>query len=88
MNQPTFSITEWKDHIRPKVSPARVAAECEEYLHRIEMLFVPECRITLLVRSPHLPDGDLVLTRDDLDKAVGALMRARDAEMNYQGEKG
>lgn len=78
-----ISIAEFKEMIRRKENPRRVSTECEAILiNHLEPLFVPECRITLLVRAPHLPDGDLVLTRDDLDKAISALVRAKELGLN------
>lgn len=50
-------------------------AEAALHLDRIGELFKPPIRLTLLVRSPDLADGDFLLTDDDLDAAVKAIRR-------------
>ena len=35
------------------------------------------CRISVVIRGPHLPDGDLVVTNDDLDHVIAALQRLK-----------
>jgi hypothetical protein len=34
-------------------------------------------RVTIVVRAPSLPDGDVVVTDDDLDAAIKAIERLK-----------
>jgi hypothetical protein len=34
-------------------------------------------KVTLIVRAPELPDGDVVIGNDDLDEAIGAINRLK-----------
>lgn len=47
------------------------------HLNEIAGLFKAP-KITLVVRAPNLPDGDLVMTADDLDQAVAAIQRLKE----------
>ena len=41
----------------------------------MEPMFDSRCKLTFLMRSPHLPDGDLVVTNDEIEKVMTALKR-------------
>lgn len=51
----------------------RVGDIASAHLATIAQMFNPPVHLTLVVRSPELPDGDMVLTDDDLDLAIGAI---------------
>ena len=57
-----------------------VQIECDLALQQLEKLFKPHCRLTLLMRNPELADGDLLLTRDDLDLVSAALQKLKAKE--------
>lgn len=57
-----------------------VQIECDSTLQRLESLFVPGCRLTLLMRSPGVDDGDLLFTKDDIDDVIKAIARLKDRE--------
>lgn len=40
-------------------------------------LFDQRCKLTFVMRSPHLPDGDVVVTSDDIDAVIAALERLK-----------
>lgn len=44
-------------------------------VRHIEPLFDKRCRVTVLVRAPYLPDGDVVVSVDDCKAAIKALER-------------
>ncbi len=53
----------------------------ESHLHRIERLFKPGAKLTLIVRNPDTPgDAGVLLTNDDLEEVV-AEIRKRQGEM-------
>jgi hypothetical protein len=55
----------------------------EYHLEEIKKLFKPECdtKITIVIRNPGIEgDADVVMTRDDWDKAVEAIIRAKAKE--------
>jgi hypothetical protein len=54
--------------------PAFVAESIARDLNHIATFF-KEPKITLIVRSPQLDDGDLVMTADDPRKAIAAIER-------------
>ncbi len=56
--------------------------ELSEHMAKIAEYF-KHPRITLVVRSPELPDGDVVLTDDDLDAAIAAITRLKEHAANY-----
>lgn len=57
-----------------------VRLQCERSLRRLEKLFQPHCRLTLLMRNPESDDGDLLLTRDDLVEVEDAIRKFREAD--------
>jgi hypothetical protein len=54
-----------------------VKEEINWHLERISHLFKPGAKLTILVRHPHIPDGDadVLLTDDTLTEAVEAIKR-------------
>lgn len=65
----------------PEMSPDEMVAaagrHAAEYLDRIARLFKPGKKLTLLVRSPGLPDRDFMLTDDNIDEAIAMLERSK-----------
>lgn len=57
-----------------------VGERVQEHLAEIAKLFRPGVKLTILVRAPFLPDGDLVVTDDNLVLAEKALARRRKAD--------
>jgi hypothetical protein len=57
--------------------PPHISQLIDAYLVEIGALFQPEARITLLVRSPQIPDGsgDLLMTTDAVPKIRETLKR-------------
>lgn len=53
----------------------RLRSSIADRLVEMEPLFDARCKLTFVMRSPHLPDGDLVVSNDALDKAIAALQR-------------
>lgn len=51
-----------------------VGTKISHHLNRIAELF-KNPKITLVVRSPDLPDGDLIMTHDDLGEVIASLER-------------
>ncbi len=41
----------------------------------MESMFDRRCKLTFVMRSPHLPDGDVVVTSDDIGSIIAALQR-------------
>ena len=41
-------------------------------------------KMTLVVRAPDLPDGDVVIGNDDLDAAIGAINRLKNRNPSFQ----
>ena len=54
-----------------------LASKTEQHLSEMEKLFKPHCKLTLLMRNPESKDGDLLLTRDDLDEVIAAIERLK-----------
>jgi len=46
-------------------------------LNEIAACFVPDAKITLLVRFPANPDADMVMTQDELGLAIESLERQK-----------
>lgn len=64
----------------PVARPEAVLERLKERLadiavRHIEPLFDQRCKVTVLVRSPHLSDGDIVVSADDCESAIKALQR-------------
>lgn len=58
------------------------------YLEQIAKHF-KSCKITLIVRSPELNDGDVLLSDDNLDEAIAAIRRlqARDIDPDLEASR-
>ena len=41
-------------------------------------------KVTLIVRAPDLPDGDVVIGNDNLDEAIAAVQRLKDREPTFK----
>ena len=72
----------------------RLHADISESLDEIAALFDPkhETKITLIVRTPWLEDGDVLMGNDDYDEAITAINRLRlrepvRAALGPEGEK-
>jgi hypothetical protein len=46
----------------------------------MEEMFDPRCKLTFVMRAPHLPDGDMIVTADNIDAVIVALQRLRGYE--------
>lgn len=62
--------------------PIDVALRIESHLNSIEKMFKPGVKVTLMVRTPGLPDRDLVVTVDNLEEVKAMIDR------RMLGEKG
>jgi hypothetical protein len=60
----------------------RLHADISESLNEIAALFDPKHTpmITLIVRTPWLEDGDVLMGNDDYDEAITAINRLRSRE--------
>jgi hypothetical protein len=56
-----------------------VRDEVSRHLERIAGYFTSP-KITLIVRAPQLEDGDLILTDDNLDEAIAAILKLKGQE--------
>ena len=52
-----------------------VQRECSFYLDKIAELFMPEVKITLVVRTPEMEDRDFTMSNDDLKEAIKTIER-------------
>lgn len=43
----------------------------------MESMFDSRCKLSFVMRSPHLPDGDVVVTNDNIEAVIGALQRLK-----------
>lgn len=55
-------------------------ADVADHLEEICKLFTQRPKITIVIRTPWLKDGGVVLTDDDFDAAVGEINRLRNRE--------
>lgn len=55
-------------------------AEVADRLVEMEAMFDHRCKLTFVMRAPHLPDGDMIVTADDVDSVIRALQRLRGYE--------
>jgi len=51
-----------------------------DVLADMEPMFDRRCRLTFVMRAPHLPDGDLIVTGDDIPAVIKALERLKGYE--------
>jgi hypothetical protein len=57
----------------------RVSQEVADYMDEIVALFKPGVRITVLVRTPDMPERDFCMTNDDPDEVVAMMLRRKEA---------
>ena len=60
-----------KELLRSRVADKLVA---------MEKMFDPRCKLTFVMRAPHLADGDMIVTSDHIDSVITALQRLRGYE--------
>ena len=53
----------------------RLRSVVADKLVEMEPLFDARCRLTFIMRAPHLSDGDLVVTNDEMSALLTALNR-------------
>ena len=54
-----------------------------DHLDQIRTMFSVPVTITIVIRSGDMPDGrDMIITDDDLDQVVGAIMRRGGEELH------
>ncbi len=61
------------------VDLGRVSDQVSWHLEEIRKLF-RDPKLTLVVRTPSVPDGEFILTDDELAKVVATLDKHRDAD--------
>lgn len=59
---------------------SEVHAEVAEHCSQVAKYFKPGAKVTILIRNPHLADGDMVVSDDSMDSAIGALARLKEKE--------
>ncbi len=69
-----------KDNIEKTVTIAMVEQEISIYLNKIGKMF-KNPKITLIVRSPDIENGDMMLSNDDLNEAINSLEEFREKEL-------
>jgi hypothetical protein len=57
-----------------------VHLEISDRCLEVARLFKPGAKVTILIRTPSLADGDMVVTDDDIDLAVAALQGLKQKE--------
>jgi hypothetical protein len=62
------------------VTLQEVQIECDLALQKLEKCFKPGIQLTLIARAPFLDDGDLILTRDNLDDVIKSIERLKTKE--------
>lgn len=56
--------------------PDHIRVEIQGYLDSVkEIPGFETASLTLVIRSPEIPGGDIVISDDDLDQVIGTLMR-------------
>lgn len=58
----------------------RLRAQIADWLVSKEKMFDHRCKLTFVMRAPHLPDGDLIVSADNIDSVITALQRLRGYE--------
>lgn len=51
--------------------------QLSDLLAQVERLFLGPTKVTLIVRTPRLKDGGVVMGNDDLDQAISEIQRLR-----------
>jgi hypothetical protein len=58
----------------------RVHADIADHLSQIAGLFTQEPKITIIIRTPWLEDGGVLIGDDDIDLAIAEIQRLRAKE--------
>ena len=53
----------------------QLRARVSDCLVDMESMFDRRCKLTFVMRAPHLPDGDLIVTNDDVASVIKAVQR-------------
>ena len=53
----------------------QLRSDVADRLVEMESMFDSRCKLTFVMRAPHLHDGDLIVTNDDIKKVRAALER-------------
>ena len=53
----------------------RLHNDISTHLSEISALFTEQPKITIVIRTPWLPDGGVLLSDDDLDEAIAEIRR-------------
>lgn len=53
----------------------RLRDRIADRLADMELMFDPRCKLTFVMRAPHLPDGDVIVTSDDIPSVIKAIER-------------
>lgn len=78
-----FDCPDFKSDFRKAVAPSLARTAEREALRdhiavrllAMESMFDERCKLTFVMRAPHLDDGDLVVTSDSIPDVVTALQR-------------
>lgn len=63
---------------------AQLQADMSYHMDKIKRMFKPGAKITVVVRNPALPDADVVMGDDDLDKAIEAIRESQKREPTFR----
>jgi hypothetical protein len=53
----------------------RLRDRIADRLADMESMFDPRCKLTFVMRAPHLQDGDVIVTGDDIPSVIKAIER-------------
>jgi hypothetical protein len=56
----------------------QVHGEISKHLEKISKLFTQRPKITIVIRTPWLKDGGILLTDDEFDDAIAEIQRLRE----------
>jgi len=68
-----------------KLTLAEVHSEISVHLAEISRLF-KNPKITIIVRAPDQPDGDVILSDDDLDRVIAAIENLKGRDPFFKGD--
>lgn len=60
----------------------RTVAAVSTHMDAIRALFIPEVRVTLIVRTPGFDGRDFMLSEDELDEVIALIERRRAGSTN------
>lgn len=49
--------------------------EVADALARLSRLFQPQCKLSFVMRNPHVEDGDMFVSDDDPEKVIEAIRK-------------